>query len=283
MPPRVKQPRPLDEVLQRTLHRLRGVEATAAFAIPLVVERRRAELDEQVASLDRAFAVIEESDDGKADLLPSAVKTLLDARRQINRYREDDIVEILENSLFIGAFAIFDAFMGDLLKALFAVKPELLGSLTTQVPVSEVLVAASIDAFRETVIALQMEALRRQSYTDQFARLETLLGVKLKAFGAWPKFVEAGQRRNLIAHCDGLVSEQYLSCCRSGGVPISRDLKVGDRLDAHRSYIVSSVRLLMEIAVKLVHTIWRKVLPDQLKDSDHCLNSTMYDALHLEE
>lgn len=49
---------------------------------------------------------------------------------------------------------------------------------------------------------------------EQFEVLQKRLELKLTEFPHWRRFVEAAQRRNLLTHCDGIVSEQYLSVCR---------------------------------------------------------------------
>lgn len=93
--------------------------------------------------------------------------------------------------------------------------------------------------------------------------------------------MEAGQRRNVIAHCDEIVSQQYLENCRRAGIPTTATL--GSLLEVSDEYLAASCRLVMEVGVKLGHTLWRKLLPHQLSQADNHLRQLAYRALGLEE
>jgi hypothetical protein len=125
----------------------------------------------------------------------------------------------------------------------------------------------------------EIEQFKRKSYVEQFEDLEKTFGLKLKEFERWPQFVECSQRRNILTHCDGVVSGQYLKICKENGYQFSSLIKVGDRLSVDIKYFFSSCKLLTEVAFKLCQTLWRKVLKDELSEADKCLNSTIYDML----
>jgi hypothetical protein len=86
-----------------------------------------------------------------------------------------------------------------------------------------------------------------------------------------------------VAHCDGIVSLQYLELCRREGAEIDQDIKPGSVVQISDIYLRTSCRLLMEVAAKLTHTLWRKVLPGELKAADEHLHFLTYFALEAQE
>ena len=200
------------------------------------------------------------------------LKHVLDSIRKADRAIHSNLDRLLRESLFNGMFSAFDVFTGDLLRGIFQKKTTLFKSLNRTVDVSTILECTTLDELKRNLVEDEIESFRRESYADQFARLESLFGLKLRNFPRWRDFVERAQRRNLLTHCDGLVTDQYLAACRS--VSATSDAKVGQRLDVSPSYLKETVELLMEVGLKLGQTLWRKILPGELKDSDKSLNET---------
>ena len=132
--------------------------------------------------------------------------------------------------MFLALFSAFDAFTGDLLKGLYTRKPVLFRSLNKTLTFADVLAASSIEDLKLQVLDDDIETLRRKSYVDQFAALAQRFDVKLTAFDHWPAFVERSQRRNLITHCDSVVTEQYLSVCKDAGVDQKELQEVGSQV-----------------------------------------------------
>ena len=128
-----------------------------------------------------------------------------------------------------------------------------------------------------------IEDFRRESYIEQFQRLQKMFEIELKKFDRWTVFVETSQRRNLVAHGDGIVSEQYIEICRREGVEIPQDIGLGSTIEITDAYLGTSCRLIMEVGVKLGHTLWRKVLPETLEAADDHLHHLEYGALQLQE
>ncbi len=132
-----------------------------------------------------------------------------------------------ESGLFLALFSAFDAFTGNLIAALFNRRPELFGKINRSVSFSEILSAQSINELKDKVLFDEIEQFRRKSYTEQFDQLSSRFDIKLTDFASWPLFVEASQRRNLITHCDSVVSDQYIAVCNSVGIKGADLPKIG--------------------------------------------------------
>jgi hypothetical protein len=189
----------------------------------------------------------------------------------------------LARSFFIGAFSIYDAFIGDLIVAVMSLRPELMDALSGAINAIDVLRAKSLDDLRRSILDREVESLRRESYQDQFKKLEGRFGLKLTAFKNWPSFVEAGQRRNIVTHCDGKVTDQYIRSCVEHGVALDPKARLGETLDISPEYLRGAYLVLRETAAKLTHTLWRKVFPDDRASADKALNELLFEALNLEE
>src|SRR6185436_4545196 len=124
------------------------------------------------------------------------------------------------------------------------------------------------------------DTFRRQSYLEQFAELEQKFDIKtLRAFSEWPQFVEASQRRNLMTHNDGRVSQQYLTVCDRVRYSFEIRPTVNDRLKLTPKYLLGTIFLLNKVAFMLGHTLWRKVLPEDANAADAAMNDTIYRLL----
>ena len=137
----------------------------------------------------------------------------------------------------------------------------------------------SIEAARGFVVEKEVEALIRRSHSEQFDWMEKKFQVELrKGLGAWPKFIELTERRNLFVHCDSKVSSQYLAVCRQNGLDC-QGLAVGDDLNVTRPYLIGAYECVFEIGVKLAHVLWRKLAPQQREEADQNLNLICIDLL----
>lgn len=271
---------PVALAIETYLHAARDVKFAIRTFMPVAEEfesrgrKRVGELFEQ------ADGLMKSGDPGQG---AHGAKLALQAIRSAARFKFSDVAKILEQSLFLSLFSAFDVFTGDLLRAIYTQKPELLDALNRSIPLKDVLSAPSIESLKSSVLDDEIEAFRRKSYSEQFDTLEGWFKIPLKKFEKWPLFVEASQRRNLLTHCGGVVSEQYRAVCKREGVAAASIAPVGERLGLGPDYLLPTCELMMEVGLKLGQTLWRKVLPDELEDADEHLHGAVYDALAVEQ
>jgi hypothetical protein len=194
--------RQIQQTIDRFVHRIRDIEECARF-IQRAVEEQRAEA---IASGQEIKDLVERLQAGNAQhLVGLAIKKAHDAVRRL-RYLSDSQVEVtFASSLFLGLFAAYDAYTGNLLQGFFSLKPELFQGIGGEIAVAEITSAKSIEELKSGILTKFVEKLRRDGYLDQFEALQKLFGIELKKFKRWTAFVEASQRRNIIAHCDGVI------------------------------------------------------------------------------
>lgn len=187
-------------------------------------------------------------------------------------------LKIIPQSLFVSLISQYDAFLNRLLRIIFEINPGILNSSEKNINFSQLVEYKNINEARNFVIEKEIDCVLRGSHTEQFEYLEKILNIPLrKNLPIWDNFVEITERRNLFVHCDGIVSNQYITNCKN--LSTKNNLRVGKRLDVSLEYFAKTYKCLYEIGVKLTHTIWRKFLISDLEFADDELNQVCYNLL----
>lgn len=199
--------------------------------------------------------------------------------KMISEDSRTNYANIITQSLFLNIFSLFDAFIGNFLQIMYTLRPCLLNSENKQVSVSKILESNSIEDFKRKYLRELIDNFRRDSYVAQVENMQAIFHIKtLIAFEHWSTFVEITQRRNIIKHCDGKVSQEYIDICKKHGCSLE-SIEVGTQLSIDLDYLVLSINIIEEVAIKLLHTIWRKQLSDSIELSDRVLISCIYNLL----
>lgn len=267
---------PVVKAIDEFVHRARDIKFAARMFIPASAEIIEKQYEDIEKSIREGEQLAESNDSAERAY---SERLITEGIRRLARITRSQLPDVVETSLFLSLFSAFDAYTGELLRALHSNKPELFSRLERTIPLSEVLAAKSIDDLKQSVLNDEIEALRRKSYVEQFEYLESSFGLTLKKFDRWPEFIEAAQRRNILTHCGGVVSEQYLEQCKRQGFSESRLPGIGQQIELGADYFLSTCELMIEVAVKLGQTLWRKLLPDDLEACDEHLQEVIYDAL----
>lgn len=221
---------------------------------------------------------VEEIESGKRFFLPPE-------KRQENKAKKKKFEKLktssklLPRNFLVSFVSEYDAFLGQLTRAILKAKPELLNDCERLLTFSELTSFTSLDEAREHILDKEVESLLRNSHHQQFKWLESKFNIPLtKGLKSWPTFIEIMERRNLFVHCDGVISEQYLKNCKDHGVDIN-GLNVGDKLVSKPDYLREAYICLYEISVKLSQVLWRKQFPEQCDSADDSLIEITYELL----
>ena len=261
------------------LHKCEDIKLAARLFVSVAAQFQNKQQEDLFKDYEAGKALMAKNDENYSAGMRQTQKAIL----HLSHVSKSKLPSVIESSLFLRLFSAFDAFTGDLLSAIYKRKPELFESLARTVKVSEILQYKSFENLQDIVLREEIENFRRGSYVDQFKELENTFGLKLRAFENWPSFVECSQRRNLFTHCDGEVSQQYLDVCEKEGYKFKNKPAIGSQLELGPKYFLPACDLLAEVAVKLCHTLWRKLFPAELKNADEDLNRAIYERLEFEE
>lgn len=261
------------EALQETLPALMGM----AYVTTRMARAKKNKFLEENGELIEGG---EEKDKYRVKLEHQKLVERLDKKAR----RASTALNVLPSKFLVAFVSEYDAFLGNLIKDIYRLRPELLDSSERSLSFSELKSIGSVEAAYEHVLEKEVESLLRKSHSEQFDWLENKFDLPLrKGLDSWLAFIELTERRNLLVHCDGVVSSQYLAVCgKNGAIPIG-DLKIGDQLDTSREYLSDAYRCLYEFGVKLTHVLWRKLLPNDLDAADSSLISITYGLIHEED
>lgn len=156
--------------------------------------------------------------------------------------------------LVVNLVAAFDTFLGELLRASFKVRPELLETSRRQITWSDVKDLETNDAVRGLIVEREVQALMHESRAEQIPMLDRRLGLKLPVTWAWKDLIELSERRNLYAHQGGRVSAKYLSVCDTNE---RQQLTLGGFLASGAEYFNRACDRVIVLAIELTQMAWR--------------------------
>ena len=186
---------------------------------------------------------------------------------------------LLPSSLLVTLVSRYDAFLGRLIRAMIVTRPEILSSIERSLSLKQLNELGDFDAAKDYLVEKEIESVLRRSHADHFDWLESRLDMPLrKDLPGWKAFIELTERRNLLVHCDGVVSHQYIANCRDHGVETDGS-SAGDKLDAPPDYFRSACDCILEMGVKLTHVVWRKLLPNDRENADNALNQVGFELI----
>jgi hypothetical protein len=234
-------PPPIALAVDHYLSSVRGIARTARIAIPHIIRWKIEEMTRHTGFIEeflKQYKINQEppEDPGKNNaqsVSTLAVTSARDLAKFINAARETRELDafnstaILTKSLFTQIFSEFDAFMGSLLKILYLKNEELLKSIAREISFEDLLGFDNLQAAKLSMLDKEIETFRRDSYVEQFSTLEKKFKIPLKKFPEWADFVELSQRRNILTHNGGGVSDQYISVCEREGYKFKEKPKKG--------------------------------------------------------
>ncbi|WP_373060389.1 hypothetical protein [Zunongwangia sp. H14] len=268
----------LDQNLKKFLRHIDAIRDTLPMTL-LLLEPYSKEANKKFSKfLDKSVTEIED-DNGEKKLVVKVEDSKILDKLESNASISSLAYKIIPESLFVSLISQYDAFLSRLLRIIYELKPEILNSSERNLTFSQLVDFESLNNARDYIVEKEIDTVLRKSHSEQFDYLESRVGLKLRAnLPIWKTFIEITERRNLLVHCDGVVSNQYLKNCKEHKCKTD-NIKVGDRLNVKPEYFTEAYKALYEISVKLSHTIWRKLIISDLKEADRKLNDICFDLL----
>lgn len=266
-----------DEIEQYIAH-LDSIEISMPLIIltlDMISKRSKKEYKDMVAGLE------EEIDKDGTEYYKVPIENYRKYDRLKNRLNSLKIAsDVIPRSMIVSLVSQYDAYLGRLIRTMFAYKPEMLNASQKNITLSDLLTYDSIESAKEMVIEKEIEGVLRDSHSDQFDWLEKKLDISLrKGLNIWSDFIEITERRNLFVHSDGVISSQYLNVCNKHNVKFDDERRIGDTLNVNGKYYEISLDCFYELGIKLGTVIWRKLAPTEVEESDKLYNKVVYDFL----
>jgi len=274
---------PIADALHLYLSSLKGIGITASIALPHIAEWALSEVSEIQKNIDKHLPADGlEADESKVIEFDSArsFAEFSDSVRKLDDLRGYNYPAFVTRSLFTQIFAEYDSFMGALIKAIYLKNDKLFNGISREISLCDLLTYESIESVKESMLEKEIDSFRRDSYVEQFSSMEKKFNVRLKGFKEWPEFVELSQRRNIVTHNGGRVSDQYVSVCEREGYKFKERPVSGEILEINAKYFSLANRLLSKVGLMLAFTLWSKVFPGETARLHKYLNDSIYDCLY---
>jgi len=198
----------------------------------------------------------------------------------LDKARRGNIATV--RSFLVSLVSVLDIFMASIFRFAFMSTPERLnkkGAFTFE----QLSDFDSIEAARLFLIEREIDCLLRESRMKQFDWLEKNVGVRFgRDDDIWANAIELEQRRHIFVHCDGRVTNEYISICRSNNVLLPSALRVGDSLLNLPEYFEHACCTALDVGIRIAQVIWRKLLPDDPKADTQFLMFCYHRIVHEE-
>lgn len=258
-----------------------------AESLPLVIGMVELKLKSHSKRLDK-FINAHKGEDKNGE---ETFKIPLDKFNEFNNINKElksanAAYSILPRNFVVSLVSQYDAYLGELYRALFQIKPELAFLLEKEFSFQDILKYQDLDELKDFVIEKDIENLLRKSHFEQLTTLESRIKKHTgKEFTltsnlpVLPVFIEVTERRNLFVHCNGIISRNYLENCSKHKVPNISKLQIGNQLDVEPEYFAQAFQAIFEIGVKLGQVLWRKFLPNNSEQADININNLCFDLI----
>lgn len=156
---------------------------------------------------------------------------------------------------FLDSIVSFDVFLMKLFRRLFEMFPDTLNN--SQLTYKDLLSIQNVEQARATLIDEKIDELFRKSHIDQIESLEKQFSIYAKSNceDLFKSFIEITERRNVLIHCDGVVSRQYENVCRSVGL---KDIApLGTKLIIDEKYFINACDILLSYVIIIGYGTWR--------------------------
>lgn len=276
-----EQEHPIAATINYCVHKVLDIQQCAEQFIPAAWKYHNSKADEIEAIFEETDKILNSATTKQEEI--QAASLISKAIMESKRLSTSDLAETLEKSLYINLFSILDKFTGDLLTELFNRKQDLYKTIQREFKLSELIEANTIEDIKKLALEKEIETLKRKSYTEQFKELESRFNISLTKFKSWPAFIEAAQKRNLLVHCDGIISEQYIKACEAVEFKHKKQPKIGEKAELGPNIFIPTTWIIIEIITMLGQTLWRKLIPEEIEDADNHLHRIIYDFLEMEK
>ncbi len=209
---------------------------------------------------------------------PTQIKELKTIIRTAER--ADLAVTLFPQSMLVSLVSQYDNLIGQLVRFIYDINPNLLNESNSQISYKELFTYHDIDTIRNNIIQGKIETILRKSHEEQIDDLQKLSGVKnLKGVSFWKEFIEITQRRNLLVHCKGCVSEQYIKECKNVGIALLPSK--GEILSVDENYFNRAYFVFYTMGVLLSQVLTRHLLEKEklVEEIDVVLTNIIYETL----
>lgn len=182
----------------------------------------------------------------------------------------------LPEILVVGVVSIYDGYISELLQLALRHRPSIIEESDKKLSYRQIMSFGSLEAAQRHIVGKELDTILYGSRQDQIDWISTKLRLNINLSDPKLKeFSEVCERRNILTHNGGRVSEQYIDNCRKSGIsPASAN--IGEKIRITDPYIRSAVDTVYEVGVRLGVIVWRCVAEDEAELAETELHNAGY-------
>lgn len=190
-----------------------------------------------------------------------------------NEFRKNSRrIETVNRGILILLISELDNYLLWLIKYVFKNKKELFNVIKGNISQDELTRFKTIEEIQGYLLEIEVDNILSNK-KRMFLWLENTFHINVKNAPFFTNILEIIERRNLYVHHDGYVNKQYLDNCKE---ILQKNIKFGKQLKISQDYVIEAFKNIKVFSMSLTYIILRQVLPNQLKESDTCLQGAYY-------
>lgn len=184
--------------------------------------------------------------------------------------------ERFPSATFLSIVATFDTLIVDVMAKMLKLQKDWLDRSERSISLSRLSKASSIDELIKEQIAEELYLFSRGSHAEQAGYIKKNFGIDIPTrWKRWPDYIEIFERRNLVAHGEVKFNNRYVSICKKEGHKGSEKL-LDEEVKLSRSYLNQSLEVLIEFAILLSFSLFKKFASDKENEAFTNLNEAAF-------
>jgi len=200
--------------------------------------------------------------------------------RVATRFLNPNQTEILYKTSFVMLISYFDYLMSDIIWCYYKTFPGALSGKELFISLNDLNRCGDKDEAIEYILSKKVDSVLYGNLNNQlnFFRSEFKIGLN-KGIVKWDAINEAVERRNLIAHNNGIVNRRYINNVKR----LAKGIKNGDFLDVDARYLKNIFEEVFLAGIVLAENCWRKWLKTETEGADDILVNEAGKAIYWED
>tara|TARA_R100000789_G_C3012553_1_gene151688 strand:- start:290 stop:1699 length:1410 start_codon:yes stop_codon:yes gene_type:complete len=197
--------------------------------------------------------------DGEDKIFIADSSDIVWINRSISRLRDLEYgSDQLPGTLLLGLTSIFDAFLFDYIEIMFGLYPGKLNFSDKKMSYKEIMMSDDIVELKKSIVFDEINNVMRKSKYEQLEYISNaFLGGSLDRYDRKEDLVEVYERRNLVAHSNGMYNDIYVKNIKKYKIN-NNEAVVGDVATINYKYLSKSSDLLLEFGISLLFFTWVK-------------------------
>jgi hypothetical protein len=189
----------------------------------------------------------------------------------------------LSSSMLLMMSAHFDSFVGNMIRAIFELRPEKREVLQRGISFADLDGVSSLGAARALLVEKEIETILRRRRTEQLEWFVSQCGMNPLDDSLISEFADVSALRNVIAHHGGRITNKVAVGIHGRESSLLSRYPVGSQVYITEDDLSAIHDTLFLVSIAISQGIWHEIRPDQSEEADAVFHLVTYTLLALDE